>query len=225
MAQILLVVGNAGTPTAPDTYLQGVLQGLGHTVTLRSDDDADSVTGFNGVVIAESVASATIAAKYGTAAVPVITHETGNINDLRLSDVEGATEVSGTQIDVTSTGAAHPIFNGPFGVFPLGTYTIFTSPAGLGYDNDATFPAGVQLLAHSFVDGTRQMVFVCDTGATLTSGTAEGKRAFIFPTNTAAPGITNVGENMLKNAYHWAFAQPAVGDNPPIGFLGRGAGW
>ena len=203
MAAILLVVGDSAAPTTPDSYLQGILEGLGHTVTLRSDDVADSVTGFDGVVIAESVASATIGTKYNTAAVPVITHETGNINDLRLSDVEGTTEVGGTQIDVPTT--THPIFHGPFGTFPLGTYTIFTSPAGLGYDDDATFPSGVELLAHSNVNSARQMVFACEAGATLTSGTAEGKRAFIFPTNTAAPGITATGEAMLKNAYAWAF--------------------
>ena len=217
MGAILLVVGNAGTPTAPDSYLKSILEGIGHIVTFRSDDDADSVVGFDGVVIAESVASATIAAKYGTAAVPVITHETGNHNDLRLSDVEGTTEVGGTQIDIPA--ADHPIMDGPFGTFPLGTYTIFTSPSGLGYNDDATatFPAGIELLAHSSAVATRQTVFACEEGAILTSGTAEGKRAFLFPTNTAAPGITATGEAILKNAYVWAFGPLPVS----INFVGR----
>lgn len=209
MGAILLVVGNAAAPTTSDTYLKGVLEGLGHTITLRSDDDADSVSGFDGVVIAESISSATLGSKYNTAPVPLVNHETGNINDLRLATGEGTTEVSGTQIDVSPTGAVHPIFSGPYGTFPSATYTILSGSTGLGYVDESLLASGIKALAHSNAVATRQMVYVCEAGATLASGTAEGRRACIFPVNAAAPGITADGESMLKNAYTWAFSGPS----------------
>lgn len=206
MAAILLVVGNAAAPTTADTYLESILEGLGHTVTLRSDDDADDVTGFNGVVIAESVASATIAAKYGTAAVPVITHETGNINDLGFSDVEGSTNVDTTDIDVQEP--THPIMDGPHGSFSATTWTVFSPTGRLGFVIDATLPAGVVSVATDFELSTRHVCLACEEGDDLTSGPAPGKRAFIWPTDLASPTINANGENMLKNAYEWAFGGP-----------------
>ena len=74
MATIVLVVGNKASLTADDTPLQDRLVNThGHSVVLRSDEEAAYGSAYDGVVISDSCAGATLGTKYSTVAKPAIT--------------------------------------------------------------------------------------------------------------------------------------------------------
>jgi len=204
MTAVLLVVGDAGAPTAGDLFLQSVLEDdLSYTVTLRSDDTADSVVGFDGVLIAESCSSATLGAKYDTAAVSVVTHEPGNVDMLRLSTSISFGDTSHTQITWLDT--AHPIADGPFGTLS-GTDTILSAASIISWINNSDIPSGVTLVADLVSGGgTNITCLACETGAVLASGTAPAKRCFMWPKEAASALLTGVGLQAVQNCYYWAF--------------------
>lgn len=226
MAAILQVVGDAAVPTTGDTTIRGWLESVGHVVTYVSDETAENTTGYDGVVICESCASATLGAKYDTAALPIILHEGGNLHLIRMMTVSaGGQEAGRTDIDILDD--THPIFDGPHGSF-TGQVAIQTA-ANLGrVDDVAADPAaGVSYLAQSDTSASFKTVLACESGAVLTSGNAPARRAFVFPSDPAAAALNADGIAIVKNAYVWAFEAEILGpgDDPPIGLLGRGAGW
>ncbi len=98
----LLVVANKNSLTAGDAALRERLRDvLGLTLTLASDEEAENSTGQELVVIAESVSSGTIGAKYKTAAVPLVHLEENAWNDISLSG-SAALAGAGTTLDVLS---------------------------------------------------------------------------------------------------------------------------
>jgi hypothetical protein len=199
MASILVVVGNAGTPTSGDSYLEGVLQGLGHTVTYVSDETAEDVTGFDGIVVTDSCSSVTLGAKYDTAAIPLVSHEAQHWDDIRMITAASVTEISTTTI--TYEDDTHAIANGPYGAH-TGTDTILSGSALIA--RSTSVASGVTQIA-STGGATNIVCGAAESGATLTSGTAPARRVFMWPKEAAAVLLTADGENPLKNAYVWAF--------------------
>lgn len=201
MSDILLVVGTAGTPTSGDNYVKAILEGLGHTVTLRSDDDADSVSGFSGVVCAESCASGTLGTKYASAAVPVVTHESGHVDGMGLISAEAANTQTTDTINVIAP--THPMMDGPFGSLGAGTHTVLSSAVSFSY-----------LDLSGAVDLATGVTGVADlnTSEWWTALAADApdfpaRRAYIWPTTGASsPIVTGDGEIALKNTYAWLFA-------------------
>jgi hypothetical protein len=205
VAAVLLVVGDAGAATAGDTAIQSTLTAMGHTVTLRSDETAEGTppaTGFEAVVIAESVSAATILEKYRTATVPVAVHEEG-VADTE-HDLVTASGIAANLNELVILDSAHPIAAGSYGTFS-GTVIVLSSSAGgsvFGYGSGEH--ASAVAVAH--VEGnTAQHVFIAyDSGDTLTdSSAAPAKRLFVPFRGPAMTILTADGTNLLKNAYEW----------------------
>jgi hypothetical protein len=198
MGAILLVVADSALPSTGDGVLQNVLADLSHVVTYRSDDVAEDVTGFDGVVISDSCSSATLGTKYDTVSVPVADHEAQHWDDMRLVTAASVAEISTT--DVTWLATAHPIEDGPYGTFS-GTDTIYSAASLLPRSNSVA--SGAVLVANS---GASQICCgAAETGAVLTSGTAPARRVFMWPRDGPATLLTEDGRNPLKNAYYWLF--------------------
>lgn len=205
MADILLVVATAGTPTAGDLYFKAILEGLAQTVTLRSDDDADSVSGFAGVVVAESCSSATLGTKYATAGVPVVTHEAGHVDGLGMISAEGASNEVEDQTVVLV--ASHPMMRGPHGS-ASGTITVLSSAVSFAYidGNVVTLSADVTALAESPNTANWWTALAAE------GGSFPARRAYIWPnTGASSTAVAAVGEIVLRNTYAWAF-----GIAPPV---------
>jgi concanavalin A-like lectin/glucanase superfamily protein len=207
MASILVVVGDAAVPTTGDDILKGYLQALGHTVTYRSDETAESPTsGYGGIVVAESVAGATIGAKYTSVAIPLVSHEPAHLDALGFTSATPSSLAAQTQIIWL---ASTPIADGPFGTLS-GTDTIFSTGSSLGYFNSADKAAGVTSLARTAGSATEITCASVNTGATLYTGagapaTAPAKRAYIWPQGASTANLTADGTTAIKNAYAWAF--------------------
>jgi len=195
---ILLVVADSAAMTAVDTAHQNLLTGLGYTVTVRSDETAEDVTGMNGVVIAESCASATLGSKYATVAVPVVTFEPGNYVELGLGGEDGE-DTGMTQMTVLNS--AHPITRGPFG-FYTGAETLFST--GHNYGVTTTPASGMIQIARGST-ASRICLMACDAGATLNTGPAPAKRATAPNSDTGGDVATANGKALYKNIFVWAF--------------------
>lgn len=204
MAAILLVVGNAASPTTGDALIKTILEGMGYTVTYVSDEAAEDVTGMDGVVIAESVAGATLGSKYATVAVPVVALEQAYLDDMGFCTTADIGQQA-TQTQVSWLSTTHPIADGPFGTFS-GTTTIFGSPATLGrYDFTGGGAGSQENIASITADSTIIVCAACDEGTSLLIGNAAAKRAFIWPQDAASASLNSDGTNVLKNAFAWAF--------------------
>jgi hypothetical protein len=225
VASIQLIVGDAALTTTGDVVLHDLLVGLGFSVTYVSDETAENTTGFAGVVIANSVVSATIGTKYNTCTLPVVTHESGNVNDLRLCDVDAFG--SDNNLTLVVDAPSHPIMNGPYGTF-TSTVAFMSSSTGLVLNIDtssATLGAGVTAVAEHPTAAALKVILAADSGATLSGGgAAPNKRAFIFPHDTEATTMAGNGIAILKNAYTWAFAAAAAQTLLPDADLAT-AGW
>jgi len=211
MSAILLVVGDAAVPTTGDATLKGILEGLGHTVTYRSDETAESPTSsYHGIVISESVSGATIGSKYATVALPLVTHESSHLDVLGLTTVTQSSIASQTDaVWIAST----PIADGPFGTLS-GTDTIFSAGSGLGWFDSADKASGVTSLATHVGFANRICCAAVEIGATLhVIGAAPARRAYIWPqSGSASTSLAALGITAIKNAYDWAFGRIALPD-------------
>ncbi len=68
----ILLVGNSSQATSDDQALIDLFENRGDTVTLVADEDAEITSGYDVVVISESVLSATLANKYLASTMPVV---------------------------------------------------------------------------------------------------------------------------------------------------------
>lgn len=90
----LLVVGDKAALAAGDTVLQSRLGTThGHTVTLRSDEESEDVTGQDFVVVAHSCSSGTIGTKYRDVAIPVMLLEGALTDEYGFADNPGSEQV------------------------------------------------------------------------------------------------------------------------------------
>ena len=77
MAAYILMVGNSASLTAADTAIKSLIEGRGHTTTLRSDEEAENVGVHEFVVILPSCVTAQLDYKYFDAVVPVLLAKIG----------------------------------------------------------------------------------------------------------------------------------------------------
>lgn len=217
MSAILLVIADAAAPTTGDALLRGYLEGLGHVVTYRSDETAEDVTGFAGVVLSESCVGATLGAKYALVAVPVISHEAAIVDDMLMITTAAAnTDAVATDIEIVVP--THPIASGPFGSYS-GQIAVNTAN-GIGYvDSDfyGALGGGVTLVGRQVFDTTETCILAVDSGGALTSGVAAAKRGVVlFSRDLSVPTLTATGTNIIKNAYVWAFGNPRPFPATPV---------
>jgi hypothetical protein len=207
MGHILVVVGDASVPTADDDALRDLIEDLGHTTAYVSDETAEDVTGFDGVIICDSSSSGTLGTKYNTVAIPVITHEQGNTAELRIITLEGTGDSTVTSNAIIQDDT-HPIADGPYGSFTGNE--VFSSATTWGHIDDtvADLGAGGVYVAHHPAVGfdNRKFIAAYESGGLLADGNAApAKRAFLTGRLNVATSLTADGIALFKNAYAWAF--------------------
>ena len=181
----LLVVGDKTALTAGDTALRNRLRDvLGLTVTLASDSDAENTAGQDLVVVAESVTSSTIGAKYKSAAVPLVHLEESAWDDVALSNAGSLG--TATKLDVLD--ANHQIANGNSGA----GVTIASASNSLGYAT--TFGTGVKKVLAPTGSTTNVTGFAYESGGSMVGGFAAPARRVALGYRDGAVGdLTHTG--------------------------------
>lgn len=195
MAVIVLVVGNSASLTAGDSAIQSRLESNGHTVTLRSDDDAELTTGFDGVTVSDSCAAATIGAKYATSTRPGLTLEQPAWD---LGTYSATASV--TQWVVSEAGELDANLTG--------TQSVYSSSQSQGGIDQSSLGAGAQIVATRAGASTVCTYVAYDTGVAMASGTAPARRVAFRVADGAVPALTTAGQALLDAAIAWAFGAP-----------------
>jgi hypothetical protein len=197
-ANVLVVVGDATTPTTTDAAIKTRLKGLGHTVTYMSDETAEpSLASYDLIVIAESVSPDTLGTKYAAAAVPIILHDY-SVAELTGWDLSTEAQSTGTQTQVTVTDAAHPAASGQ-----SGNVTVLDAPASIWMNSAADVGPGalnyLGIVGHS----TSWAGYYYPAGsAMLNSHQAEHRRIIL--------GFFHESQSGTQTASAWTFFDGAV---------------
>jgi hypothetical protein len=201
---LMEIVGDAGAPVSADNLIKAYLEGLTHTVTLVSDETAENISGFDGIVITESISAATLASKYAGVAIPMVIHEADSTQ--MTAHKIGTPGASQTTDNFTIVGNTHAIYNGPYATFGAGAITHLLSAVASGTGSVGSPGTGADGLAHMPGNSAANVVVAYDTGAALSDGSAAPARRVFYGIRTpGVPQLTTDGENLLKNIYSWAF--------------------
>lgn len=194
----LLVVENKLALTSGDTALRDRLLGLGHTVEIVSDDDAEPVmTGVTLLVIAESCSSVTLGNKYSTYTGPVLTFESFHWDALGLT--------TGNGVGVTASDAfitAHAISTG---LTPGNNAIFLTSGTFLSHSGASHGVNAQQVARHTGL--SEWSIFAYEDGATLADGSTATSRMVAFGALDA--GVAAFSANgwlLFDNAVDWVLS-------------------
>lgn len=192
MGTIVLVVANSASLTSGDTVMQTALETAGHTVVLRSDEDAEYGSAYDGVMVSDSCSGGTFGSKYDTVAKPGITCENAS---WRLGSFLGG--INGTQWTVEDVEG-----NGGL----TGAQTVYsTTISQQGIDTD-TLPSAATVVARLTGDADQGTYVTYAEGGNLTSGTAPAKRVFLRIGDSGMANLAASGDTLLAAAIDWAFA-------------------
>ncbi|MEM1211899.1 MAG: LamG domain-containing protein [Planctomycetota bacterium] len=197
---LLFIANSASSYDSYDQAKIDLFEGWGYTVTVaaQTDSAADltAAAEANDVVyISESVASGTVNTKIRDVATGIVCEEGFLLDDFNVS-TSGSGSSSEDEINVTVD--SHPVTAG----FSTGTLQLSSSNQGMRtYSNLAS---GAETLALS--TGGAAILVVVDTGATLHTGTATGRRVFTphGQTNWDPDTLTSNGQTLIRQAIEWA---------------------
>lgn len=189
----LFVVENKLSLTAGETAVYDRLIGLGHTVEVFSDEDAEPVLDdVTLLVVSENVSSVVLANKYTTYTGPVLSCEMFHWDAMGLTTGNGVSVVT-TDVFIT----AHAISSG----LTPGTNTIFnTSGTFLGHSGSSHGANAQQVARHTGL--TEWSIFAYEEGSVLADSTVATSRMVAF-------GVTNLGAAQL-NANGWMLFDSAI---------------
>lgn len=213
-SRLLMVVGNSGALTADEQAFQSLVEVWGFTVTVIDDGAVqasfDAAFDVNDLVfITGDAAAANVGTKILNTALGVVIAEP-DLHDEFGMTTGGSAEDSTTDTDVADN--SHIITEG----FPLAALTIFQAADTVSYTT-GTPASGVSVLTDRSVAGTAGALMVADTGATLYTGTAAGRRA-TFPGGSSfdVDNLTITGQALLRRTLQWASGAIAV---PPAAIV------
>ena len=206
---ILLVVGNASSPTEADTGRWKMITDWGYTVTLFDDSESQSafdvaVTANDVVFVTGSVGGGTLADKLTGANIAIVNEFPGKLDNFGFSS--GTTQGYNSS-GFSSTNASHYITS-PFGgrsvtAFSSFAYMYMPVPSGtlapglqnLGSPNGAPMDLDVQPPGLS----------VLDTGATRWDGGAAPARRVHLPfSSVPLASMSADGLTIMRRAIEWA---------------------
>jgi len=196
---LLLVVGNVGSPSSKDQDRKTLMESWGYAVTLI--DDGDSQANFNiamaandVVYVTDGVSGPTLVDKVTNTTTPVVNEKGSKLGNFGFSSVESGTVNAAS---FTSTDAAHYITE-PFSGSPV---TVFTSSRTMGVPSGTLAP---DLQNVGEVSGTLALATLED-GATLWNGGSAPARRVHLPFGAAATNqLTADGETLMRRAIEWA---------------------
>lgn len=210
---VLLIVGDSGSMTADDTELQTIIQARGHTCTVRSDETAEDVTGFDFVVINSTVDEGVIGSKYSTITQP-----------LWMADMFVAVDklmCTGTPISEAPVVRVNAAQNGHIGLGGLNSASnpITIATAGNCRELNGSLAAGAVLLADGNDSGFESYFYVPEGGA-LTTGNSPNLRICFEPiSSTALPNFNASGDQLIDGIFDMIEAElsgPAGSVVPPL---------
>ena len=197
----LLVVGDKENLTAADVIVNDVLESLGNTVLLMSDEEVGdfSPAGMQVVVVAGSVESGVVNVNWANSAVPIIALEPDVFDDMGISPSIAGTGTN-TSAPVTALGIVapeHPIANGA-----SGTHEVFTSAHGMSFGSLGGGTGTVVARA----DNAKSVLFAYDAGDRLADGVTIniGRKVGFFMGEESATIATEGGMTLLRNALLWS---------------------
>lgn len=214
MASVILVVGNSGALSSGDTSIQTRLTtDLGHTVTVKDDGDAEVGSGFDAVVVAESVNSVTFGTKYKTSAKGVLLLEIGSFDDFDMSGAGTAQNITTLHVDSV----------GDLSAGLSGTVTYYSAAAQIYRVADSGLGAGVTIVTRASSGSSQIFEFAYESGAALVSGNAAGRRVAIPIPDVSVASLATDGWALFDAAVTWAIGAGGGGGAATWpGWVGRG---
>ncbi|MBW3665819.1 MAG: hypothetical protein KY469_22270, partial [Actinobacteria bacterium] len=201
LGDVLLVVGDPAALTSGDTAVKNRLTGLGATVTTRDDHSSEATSGYDLVVIAESIVSNAVASKYDEdATMAVVNMEDSAWDDHGLATASG-TPYTPTQLDIADT--VHVGAAGPAGDL-AGTTITHTSAGTTEVATAAQIGGDAHVIAER-PSSTDAAAFTYQAGATLANAaTAGARRVALGYEDDAYTSLSSDGWIVFDNLVRWA---------------------
>ncbi len=197
---VLLVVADASDLNASDIAIRDMLISLSLTVEIKSDETAstDDANGRDMIVISGSVDPDQIAADWSSAAIPVVSLDSGFYDNLGMT---GSTEgtnfgLTGAFDTINISNAAHPIANGY-----TGDAMVLNSTAAMNWGLPGS---GAETVASA---GSQSVLFTNETGSAMEAGDAPARRAAFFMDDGAAAIASSDGLLLLKHTFLWGLGR------------------
>jgi len=199
---IALVVGDKTAVAATDVELQRILENSGHTVTLRSDEEA-VLAGQDAHVISESISPTTLSTTYLDQKVLALEI---NAWDTELLMTSAASVNNGSETPSWDL-EAHSITSG----LPDPLAPKVSSGGEWGQAAAANLAAGATILARLVSTSTHIMSFLLDHGATRSGGgTNTGRKAALGYIENWNDTLSYDGKELLLRELDWVMAAPAA---------------
>lgn len=192
-----MVVADPAEMASADVRMSTLLVAKGFTVKLGDDDAASTVAAGSGVLILSGTSdSAKLNSKYRTTAIPTLVLEQNLFGEMRLT---GPTQGTDFGEDISSQVTLIP--GHPLAAGGMGTVSVLTTPADLGWGKPAATAIKVATLSGS---ADRIAIFAYETGAIMVGGTpAPARRVAMFLADTSVTSITPDGTKLLSAALDW----------------------
>ncbi|MBV8880653.1 MAG: fibronectin type III domain-containing protein, partial [Planctomycetaceae bacterium] len=187
-----------GTVSTQDTAIQTRLTNLGYTVTMKTNTNvvAGDATGKAVIVITASATSNSAGTLFKPSTVGIVNWHPATMSALGMSS---ATATLATQTQVTIQAPTHAMAAGL-----TGNQSVVSSATINWY----TVAAAATKVASTLNDATKPAIFCYDTGATMSSGTAAGRRAGMYMGTGGT--LTAAGGNLFDAAVRWVASVPAA---------------
>lgn len=196
---VLFIVGDTWLCDS-DAAIKSRLQGLGYTVTVKTDYTC-STSDANGkglIVISSTVSSASVGTKYRDVNIPVVTWESYLFDDMKMTGSVN-NNLCGTNTYVSKTRISdgnHTIAQGF-----TGDLNVFTSGKTINWGNPST---GATKIATVPGYSSRAMIFTYEAGASMVGMNAPARRAGYFLENNNAHCMTSNGWRLFDRTIEWA---------------------
>ncbi len=209
-SNVMLIVGNAASPSASDVSLRSYLQSQGLTVSYADDGDTratyDSLIIANNIAsvyISESVGSATLGTKAQTLNRGVVTANNGSWEDMLLGNPEG-TE-AGTTVSVVDN--SHYITS----PFALGVLTAYLASVNRARVQNPGAGA-TSLIVNPSNSANKELLVYLKNGGLYGGTPAAERRAGIY-TDAVFAEWTSDTRTLVLRAIKWAAYQDACDPN------------
>ena len=196
---ILFVVSNSSSPISGDASVKTHIEARGYTVTYMDDDSLTGAeTGYDCIIVSDSVSSSKISNKLKESTIPVLILEYLNLVDSCLAS-SVSTDTGETQwrlIDDT-----HRIADG----YSNGLITVFSSSSSVRHTSSTSnLGSGADVVFDSPDSTGRPSIFVYESGAILTDGEVAANRRGYMPFETTNWSILNSdAKAIFDNMVDW----------------------
>jgi hypothetical protein len=195
-----MIVRGAGTPTAGDNVMLGVIRTRGFEPEIFGDAEvqASDVMGMGLVVISSSAESSPLGTKLRDVPVPILCVENGQYRN------QGMTGTASSQFGAATGQSAVVVL--PDAAALVGTFTGTVTISGSG-ELGWGIPAASALKGATIVGNAQQVaIFGYATGAQMVGMTAPAKRAGFAIREAMAASLNEDGKKLFDSVLSWVVA-------------------